>query len=344
MSHTHNHSHEYSVEVKNLTETGEVEIKGTLSAKEFGEYVKNALKGVAKNYEIPGFRKGQVPEKMIREQIGMNYVLEEAAEDAISHLFPHILADKDIDAVGRPNVTLSKLAEGNELGFTIVVAIVPEIKSLDYKKAAAKKNAIEVKIDAVTEKEVEDAIKHVLSMRAVEGKEAPKDLTDEIAQSFGGYKNADEFKVKLRENLAKEKEYRGAEKRRLELFEALVEATEVKIPEAMIEGEIDRLLSEFKRDVERMGATFEEYIAHAKKTEADMRKDWRKDAEKRATLELILEHVAKKEKLTADEKQLKEETEKVIAQYSNIDHDRAREYVEGILVREATIKFLEGIK
>ena len=112
----------------------------------------------------------------------------------------------------------------------------------------------------------------------------------------------------------------------------------------MIEGEIDRLLSEFKRDVERMGATFEEYIAHAKKTEADMRKDWRKDAEKRATLELILEHVAKKEKLTADEKQLKEETEKVIAQYSNIDHDRAREYVEGILVREATIKFLEGIK
>jgi trigger factor len=343
MSHTHTHSHEYSVEVKNLPETGEVEITGTLSAKEFAEYVKNAFTSVQRNYEVPGFRKGKAPEKMIREQIGMNFVLEEAAEEAISHLFPHILSEKKIDAVGRPKVTLSKLEEKAELGFTIVVAIVPEIKSLDYKKAAAKKNAIEVKVDVVTEKEIEDAIKHVLSMRGGEG-EAPKELTDEVAQSFGGYKNADEFKVKLKENLVKEKEYRASEKRRLGLFEGLIEATEIKIPEAMIEGELDRLVSDFKRDVERMGATFEEYMAHAKKTETDMRKEWRKDAEKRATLEIILEYVAKKEKVSADEKRLETETTELMKHYKDIDHDRARSYVEGMLIREATIKFLESVK
>ncbi len=351
MSH---HAHDYKVKVTKDDKKNEVTIVGEISKKEFAEYTKESLSYLMKEYEIPGFRKGNVPEKIIREKVGIKGILEEAAEMALAHIYPHIVHDEKLDVVGRPTITLTKLAEGEELGFTIVVAVMPEIKGLDYKKIASKSNGEKVAVDEVTDKEVEDVIKQIkgahLRRNGTEGVTVDEktieatELTDELVAQFGEFKSVEDFKTKVKENLSKEKEYRAQEKKRGGLFESLIENTDIVVPEALVENEKERMLMQFKGDVERMGITFADYMKHLKKTEEEIKAEWNKDAEKRAKLEIILDHISAKEKITADEKRIQEEVEALLNIHKTLDAEKAKQYVEGILAREAVITFLEGVK
>jgi FKBP-type peptidyl-prolyl cis-trans isomerase (trigger factor) len=336
------HTHAYTAEIKNLLETGEVEITAEIDAEELTEAVSNTITSLKKNISIPGFRKGQAPEKMIRERVGISAILYDAAEEVLGHMLPHIFEDKNIDAVGRPKITITKLAEGNPLGFKAIVAITPVVK-LDYKKIASKKNSEKTEDAVVTDKEVDETINKVLKERAGKDKE-PEALTDEVAKELGEFKDVADLKKQVKENLSKEKELRIAEKKRIALFDALVEAAKIKIPKAMSDMELERMITSFKGDVKRMGLSFEDYLKSVKKTEDDMKKEWRVDADKKVTMELILEHIAKSEDLKNDPKKAEDETNELMAHYKDIDPMSARSYVEGIMMREQTIKFLEGLK
>lgn len=348
------HKHDYRIEVKRDAAKNVAVIKGELSAKEFTEAVKATIEGFRSEAEIPGFRKGAAPEKMIREKLGMEAILAEAAESALAHLYPHILEDEKIDAIGRPQVELTKLAEGNPLGFTLTVATMPKIKSFDYKKIASAKNGEKTVTEEISDKDVEDVVKQVkeahLKKEARQGEPydekavASLELTDDLVKIFGDFTSVADFKAKIKENLGKEKEHRTKEKRRITLFDSLIEAAEVNVPQILIEAEQERMLSQFRNDVERMGVTWADYVKHVKKTEDEMRKDWEKDAAKRAALEMILDHIAKEEKVTPEEKRVEVEVGHLLSHYKDLDHEQAKRYVEGIMVREAVIEFLEKVK
>ena len=123
------------IEIKPAGE-GEIEISTELEVEVFNSYHSKALKALGENTKLDGFRPGHIPEKVLVEQLGEEKVLWEMAEQAIADYYPAILQEHKIMAIGRPEVTIAKIAKDNPLGFKVKTALMPEIKIGDYKKIA----------------------------------------------------------------------------------------------------------------------------------------------------------------------------------------------------------------
>jgi FKBP-type peptidyl-prolyl cis-trans isomerase (trigger factor) len=340
------HHHSYKSEIKKFTDTGEVEIKSSISAEEFGEHVRDVLKDYSKEITLHGFRKGSAPERLVREKIGESALLSEAAENAISHAYGHIIDMEKIDAVGRPQVSITKIAEGNPLEFTLRTAVIPEIASFDYAKIAKSENAKKGEVIIVSDEDVEKALENIRKGRSVgESKEVKlPELTDEFAKSLGEFKDVADLKSKIKENLTHEKEHRAKEKKRLALIDEIADKVSAVIPRVMVESELDRMVGQMRHDIERMGLSFDEYLKHLKKSEADMRKEWGKDAEKKVKLDLALDHIAKTEKIVANKKKVDAEIEHIVKDHKDIDIERARMYFKHAFQTQAVFDYLESVK
>src|SRR5487761_2251244 len=140
-------------------EKSEVEILGVLPVDEFQKYESKALSRISQRLELPGFRKGKAPENIVREHATEMMILEDMAELAIQDAYPKIIEEEKVDAIGRPQVSITKIAKGEDLEFKIVTAILPEMALPDYKELASKIVKASPKVDlAVDEAEVEKTI------------------------------------------------------------------------------------------------------------------------------------------------------------------------------------------
>ena len=86
----------------------ELEIIGSITAEKISLMRDKALKKLKKNIELPGFRKGTAPDSLVAQKIGEGSLLEEAAEIALTEEYPNILEEHNIDAIGRPEITITK--------------------------------------------------------------------------------------------------------------------------------------------------------------------------------------------------------------------------------------------
>ncbi len=116
----------------------------------------------------------------------------------------------------------------------------------------------------------------------------------------------------------------------------------MEIPEILVEVEIDKILYRMESDITQMGLKFEDYLKHLNKTKEDSRKEFRNDGEKKAKLALILNEIAKVEKIVADEQQVVKEVEAILEHYKDADPERARMHAENVLTNEAIFRFLEN--
>lgn len=152
----------------NKLEKSEVEIIGVLEVAEFEKYEEKALERMGERLELPGFRKGKAPAAKIKENVQEMELLQEMAEEALYTAYPTILEENKIDAIGRPQIAITKIAKGSPLEFKIITAVLPEMKLPDYKKIAKTENSKEEfkKEIIVDEKDVEKTILELRKMRA----------------------------------------------------------------------------------------------------------------------------------------------------------------------------------
>lgn len=351
--------HIMDIEIKKL-DNSEVEITGEISVEILERHRKVALKKLSKNVKIDGFRKGHIPEDVLLKEVGEQIILEEMAHKALAEQYPLILEKHKIDAIGQPEATITKLAPGNPLGFKVKVAVMPDHTLPDYKALAAKAFKKVEKIE-VTDKEVEDTVSEILKMQTnataptkegekseededTDKKEPVTELTDEFVQTLGEFKTVKEFKDKLRENITFEKERKAAEKKRLETMEAIIGKTKMELPEIIVEAEQQKILAQFKADVTRMGATFDDYLKEVKKTEQDILAEIKDDAVKRAKTQIILNSISEKEDITVPEKIIEAEVKRVLEQYKDADEERALIYVTTTMTNAKVFEFLESQK
>src|SRR3989339_1398657 len=125
------------IEIK-LLPNSEVEIIGEISAEIFMSGWSNAIKEFSEKVEMDGFRKGKIPEDILIKNIGAGAVLEKMAVIALEKEYPKIINEHKIRAIGRPEITLTKLAENNPLGFKVTTSVLPEITLPEYKGIAKK--------------------------------------------------------------------------------------------------------------------------------------------------------------------------------------------------------------
>ncbi len=347
----------------NPLDKSEVEIIGTIPWSDFEKNEEKALKIVAERTELPGFRKGKVPASILKEHVNDMMILEEMAEQALHTAYPTILEEYTIDAIGRPQIAITKIARGSDLEFKIHTAILPSIDLPDYKALAqgeSKKEDFKKEI-VVDEASVEKTILDLRKMRAEQNvphhdhedtdaenhnhEAIPESdypaFDDAFAKSFGDFADAEAFKDKIRSNMKIEKETEQKDKLRLAIVEKLITETKVTIPEILIESEIDKMMYRLEADIVNAGFKFDEYLVQITKTEEDLRNEWRADAEKRAKLQLIINAISKKENLKPTEEEIQIEVTKILTMYKDADPIRARAYVENILENEKVFKFLE---
>lgn len=331
----------------------QIEIKAIISAEDFDKTRTEAIKHIGADIELPGFRKGHVPEKMLLQKIGEAAILEEMAEIAIGQAYPRIIIQEKLDVLGRPAVTIQKIAMGNPLEFTITSAIFPEIKLGDYKKIAAKEMAKKEEVK-VSEEDMEKTLEQIQRMRAAndakkEGKEPEEDLElppldDEYVKTLGDFTGAEDFKTKLKENILKEKEREAGDKKRVLVMEEIVKDSTIDLPEIIVEQELARMEDEFAHDITRMGMTFEAYLKAIQKTKEDMLKEWRPDAEKRAKTQLVTAKIAELEKISPDDEAMEKEIALLRQHYPDAPDDRVRGFVHMILTNQKVFAFLESQK
>jgi len=336
----------------------ELAIDVTIPEDVFESYRPKALAKAGEHVEIAGFRKGKAPAHIIEKELQPMVLLEEMADLAINEHFPKILVEEKIDAIGRPMITITKIAKNNPLEFTATVAVLPEVTLPDYKKIAAKENAT-AKDVAVTDEELDGAIKELKKAREhdaihksgekhdhaeFEKQEFDSTLTDEYVKQLGPFETVADFKEKFRENIKMEKAGHDREKRRIAILENVSSETTVELPDVLVENELENLMGRLKADIAQAGIPFEDYLKHIKKTESEIRTDMRPDAEKRSKIELIMMKIAELEKIKPDEANIENETKRLIQTYQDADPLRARAYVAHMLLNEEIFKFLEAEK
>lgn len=352
----------YNTSVEELPES-RVMIRASIPWEEVERERAGALLHLGKDVSIKGFRKGKVPEHMLVEHIGEGRLLTEMSERALSKVYPEILTLSSVSTLGRPKISITKMTPGNPLEFSAETAVMPNIELPDYKKIAGKVK-VEANAGDVEEKEIEDAQQHIREQWAkqekykallekaddkeqvdpqsitVDEKELPE-FNDAFVKQLGDFENVDDFKKKLKENLAQEKKSRADEKKRIEILDSILSETVVDIPEVIIEAELDKMESQFEADVARAGVNLQDYLKSVDKSKEDLRKEWRDDARKRAKTQLVLNKIALEESIKPDKENVEKEVEHVLKHYPNAKENQARIYVESMLTNSEVIKFLE---
>lgn len=354
-----------------------VTLEGEIPFSELEQYEAKSLEELGKNVEVDGFRKGHIPEDVIREKVGETALLSEMAERALAKAYPHILEKHEVDAIGYPQVSITKLAKDNPLGFKIQVAIMPTITLPDYMEIAKGANSSDANSD-VSDEEVENATKDILRRKVAyerlqqkaaqkeEGEESNStdlptpetveqtnedgevqdnelpELTDEVAKTLGDFANVTEFKDKLRSELEEQKALEAKNKQRAAITDAILEKTEMTVPEVMVEAELEQFLAQMQEDLTRAQLSMEDYLSHIKKTKEELKSEWRPAAEKRAKTQLVLDKIAEEEKIEPDQKLVDEQVQSLKEQYQDADEERIRIYVTSVLKNEAVMNKLEG--
>jgi len=368
------HSHNHNIDFKTAftvtkEEKSQVKITGEIPYEELLKERSAAIKALGQNLALDGFRKGHVPENMIVKHVGEMHVLTEMAERAISHFYPHIIEAHEIDTIGFPNIEITKIAPNNPLGFIATVSILPEFSLPDYKKIAETHNKEKVSTE-VPEEELEAKIKDILRQKAAYERlqnkaTAPKaegdlptpetveneaeleipELTDDVAQSLGQpgqFTDVADFKTKLREHLEIEKKNEVLASHRAKLTDAIIDETQIELPQILIDHELKQMFSQMEDDLKRANMKMEDYLKHIKKTRDEIKAEWTPAAEKRAKLQLILNEIAKKEDIKADEKLVGNQVKDLLEMYKGAKESSVRTYVSTILINEAVLKMLEG--
>ena len=339
----------------------ELEIIGTITAEKMSLMRGKALAKMKESFEVDGFRKGNVPENIIVQKVGEMALLEEAAEIALSEEYPNILEEHNIDAIGRPEISITKIGLGNPLEFKIKTALMPEVKLGDYKKIAKKENSTPKKTSEVTEKEIDDVISNIRgnvahqkvhsesgggeehNHREITDADLPE-VNDDFAKMIGNFKDVTDMKAKIKENIAREKDFKEKDKRRTEILEEIIKDSKMDLPKIIIEGETEKMLAQFKDDIAKSGITFEDYLKHIKKTVDDLKIEWKDTAIKRAKSQIILNTIAKEQNISAKEDDIKREMEHILAHHKDAERFRVRMYVDTFLTNELVFQFLESQK
>ena len=260
------------VEVKKIDGT-----KRQVNVEVTGEVVKNKFESVfqkiGKEAKAPGFRPGHVPRDILEKNFS-----EQAHEMVLRELIPDIyneaIGKEGLDAIGLPDISDVRLDRVN-LSFKATVEVSPEIKLGKYKGLKVAYKRAEVTAEELKRKL--DSLKESHKLAA---------LDDSFARGMG-YPDMAEFEKTLERQMFLQKEN----------LKGITDGMDFKLPEAMVERQLQDLLRQVKMDLALKGVSREKIEGE----EAGLAKNLRPEAEKQVKVYLVLSAIAKKENIPPDE-------------------------------------------
>lgn len=145
----------------------EIKLEFTVEAQKFDEAIQDVYKKNAKYFNIPGFRKGKAPFKMVEKTYGIQIFYEDAFNEIAGEVYAKGLEDNKIEAVSKPKIDIIQIVAGKDLIFTAVVQTKPEVTLGKYKGIELKKVEYNVSDEDVNH-ELEHIAEHNARLVSVE--------------------------------------------------------------------------------------------------------------------------------------------------------------------------------
>ena len=176
--------------VKNIEKNGNqatitVEIDKELMEKG----VNAAYMKARKNIQIPGFRKGKAPRKMIEAMYGAHVFYEDGLEEIFPEVYEEAVVKQDVKAIGRPSLTDMDISEDGIVTITISTDLYPEVTLGDYKGLEVEKAEANV-TDEQVQAELDRMAQNVASTETVE---RAAQMGDTANIDFEGFDNGVPF-------------------------------------------------------------------------------------------------------------------------------------------------------
>ena len=369
-------------------------------AEQFVEAIGHAYKKNKNRFNVPGFRKGKVPQAMIEKMYGSEVFYEDAANEVIGQTYGDAAKESGLDIVSRPSIDLVQIEKGKNFIYTAEVAVKPEVTLGQYKGVEVEKANAEVtdedvekelkraqeqnsRLVTVDDRPVADGDQVVIDfdgyvdgkrfdggksedypltigshtfidtfedqligknlgeecevnvtfpaeyhaaelagkpavfkvkIKEIKYKELPE-LNDEFAGEVSEFETLDEYKADIRKKLTESKEKQAATENENRVVEAVVKHATMEIPEAMIDSQLDNMVSEYARNMQNHGISLEQYMQYTGMTIDKLKEQMRPQAVKRIETRLVLEAVVKAENIQVTDEKVDEEIGKMAEAY-----------------------------
>ena len=162
----------------------------TIPAGDIEDRILAKLAEIGRQVNIPGFRQGKVPTKILRQRYGQA-VLGDVIQDAVVESSSKAIEDESLTPATQPKIDVTKFEDGEDLEYTMAVEIMPEITPIDFKTIK-----LEKLICDISDEEIEKSMSNIASeiVRSEPIKRARKARKGDIVViDFVGSVDGDEF-------------------------------------------------------------------------------------------------------------------------------------------------------
>lgn len=150
-------------------EGSKVKLTIEVGADEFEKAVEKAYLKTKKNFNVPGFRKGHAPRKVIENAYGWLVFFDDAFDIAYPEVYEAAVREHEITPVDRPEISILSCEQGAPVVFTAEVAVKPEVTLGAYKGIEVEKQEYNV-TDEMVEAEIQKEREKIASTVEVTGR------------------------------------------------------------------------------------------------------------------------------------------------------------------------------
>ncbi|MGI6554389.1 MAG: trigger factor [Bacillota bacterium] len=132
-------------------ENNRAQLTLTIEAEQVDSALDRAYRKIVKEVNIPGFRKGKAPRKIVENHLGTEPIFKEALDFILPEAYTKAVEETKIRPINQPEISIEQFEEGKDLILTINVDVRPEVKLGEYKGLEIKKPEVKVSQEAVEE-------------------------------------------------------------------------------------------------------------------------------------------------------------------------------------------------
>ena len=177
--------------------SNKVKLNFTVEPEKFEEGIKKAYQKMVKKINIPGFRRGKAPMKVIEAHYGESVFYEDAFDAIFPEIYQAALTEHNVDVVDRPELDVEQIGRGKELKFSVEVFVRPDVTLGAYKNLGIVKT-----VDEVTEDDVKAEIERARdrAYRWIEVTDRAAKLDDQVNINYAGFLGEEQFQGGTAEN------------------------------------------------------------------------------------------------------------------------------------------------
>ena len=177
--------------------SNKVKLNFIVEPEKFEEGIKKAYQKMVKKINIPGFRRGKAPMKVIEAHYGESVFYEDAFDAIFPEIYQAALTEHNVDVVDRPELDVEQIGRGKELKFSVEVFVRPDVTLGEYKNLGIVKT-----VDEVTEDDVKAEIERARdrASRWIEVTDRAAKLDDQVNINYAGFLGEEQFQGGTAEN------------------------------------------------------------------------------------------------------------------------------------------------